>query len=182
MLVVNASNNDEDWAWLNAVNNGAVRIDNDRPSAQIQLPVKLRDLRDPQYGDECRVDIALQGPKSRDILLAMTEDAALVARIRKLPWAGLTQGELAGFDVIISRTGYTGERVAYELFVNPAHVVAFWQALVDAGTPLGMKPCGLAARDSTRTEAGLPLHGHELAGSSGSQTKRSRFCDVCEVV
>ncbi len=164
MLVVNASNNDKDWAWLNAVNDRSVRIDNDRPWVHIQTPVTLRDLRDPQHGNDCRVDIALQGPKSRDILLAMTNDDKLAAQLRKLPWAGLTRGNLAGFDVIISRTGYTGERVAYELFVNPAHAIGFWQALLQAGEPFGIKPCGLAARDSTRTEAGLPLHGHELAG------------------
>lgn len=164
MLVVNASNNDKDWAWLNAINDGQVRLDNDRPWAAIQHPVRLRDLRDPQWGDECRVDIALQGPRSTDILLALGGDAALAARIKKLPWAGLTQGRLGGFDLVISRTGYTGERTAYELFVHPQQAPAFWAALLAAGQALGLKPCGLAARDSTRTEAGLPLYGHELAG------------------
>ena len=167
MLVVNASNNDKDWAWLNAVNNGEVLIDLERPFAKIQHPVQLRDLRDRQWGNECRVDIPLQGPKSRDILLAMCDDDALASRIKKMPWAGLTQGTLAGFDVIISRTGYTGERVAYELFVHPDKAPEFWMAVMKAGEPFGIKPCGLAARDSTRTEAGLPLYGHELAGDLG---------------
>ena len=167
MLVVNASNNDKDWAWLNAVNNGEVLIDAERPFAKILHPVQLRDLRDRQWGDECRADIPLQGPRSRDILLAMGEDEALAKRINGLPWAGLTQGTLAGHDVIISRTGYTGERIAYELFVHPDQAPDFWQKVMAAGEPFGIKPCGLAARDSTRTEAGLPLYGHELAGQLG---------------
>ena len=164
LLVVNAANNDQDWAWLNAVNEGRVLIDLDRPGARIPHPVTLRDLRDPQWGDDCRVDIALQGPHSTDILLALCADPHLAKRIRGLAWARLTEGRLGDFDVIISRTGYTGERVAYELFVHPQQSPAFWQALVAAGEPFGLQPCGLAARDSTRTEAGLPLYGHELAG------------------
>jgi glycine hydroxymethyltransferase len=65
---------------------------------------------------------------------------------------------------VISRTGYTGERVAYELFVHPERSPNFWNDLLQAGQDYGLVPCGLAARDSTRTEAGLPLYGHELAG------------------
>jgi glycine hydroxymethyltransferase len=165
MLVVNASNNDKDWAWINAVNDGQVMIDRERPFAKIQHPVTLRDLRNRQWGDDCRVDIPLQGPASRDILLAMCADEALAKRIKALPWAGLTEGQLGGFDVIISRTGYTGERIAFELFVHPDKAPEFWNAVIKAGEPFGIKPCGLASRDSTRTEAGLPLYGHELAGA-----------------
>lgn len=164
MLVVNAANNDKDWAWLTAVNEGRVLIDQNRPGARIQHPITLRDLRDPQWGTDCRVDIALQGPRSTDILLALCDDPQLAARIKGLGWARLTEGKLGNFDIIISRTGYTGERVAYELFVHPEQSPAFWQALLSAGESLDLLPCGLAARDSTRTEAGLPLYGHELAG------------------
>ena len=106
----------------------------------------------------------LQGPKALDIVLSMVEDDAFAQRLKKLRWAGVTQGNLGGFDVIISRTGYTGERVAFEIFVHPEQSPALWKALIAAGEPFGIKPCGLAARDSTRTEAGLPLYGHELAG------------------
>jgi glycine hydroxymethyltransferase len=165
MLVVNASNNDKDWAWVNAVNEGRVMIDAKRPFAKIQHPVTLKDLRDRQWGDECRVDIPLQGPASRNIVLAMCDDEALAKRVKTLPWAGLTEGKLAGFDVVISRTGYTGERVAFELFVHPDKAPDFWKAVIKAGESFGLKPCGLASRDSTRTEAGLPLYGHELAGA-----------------
>ncbi len=164
MMVVNASNNDKDWAWLNAVNNGEVSIDEKRPFAHIQHQVTLRDLRDPAHGEECRVDVPLQGPKSTDILLALVDDEALAQQIKKLPWAGLVEGRVAGLDVIISRTGYTGERIAYELFVHPEQAPHLWAKLVEVGEPLGLRACGLAARDSTRTEGGLPLYGHELAG------------------
>ncbi len=167
LLVVNASNNDKDWAWLNAVNNGEVMIDGKRPYAHIQHPVQLRNLRDRQWGDECRVDMPIQGPKSRDIILELCDDGDLARRIKALPWAGLTQGRLAGLDVIISRTGYTGERIAYELFVHPDKAPELWNALMEAGESYGLKPAGLAARDSLRTEAGLPLYGHEMAGDLG---------------
>lgn len=167
LLVVNASNNDKDWAWLNGVNAGRVLIDEKRPFARIQHPVTLRDLRDPAHGADCRVDVPLQGPKSRDILLSLISDDAFARRLKALPWAGVTSGQLGEFDVIISRTGYTGERIAYEIFVHPEQAPALWAKLIEAGEPFGLKPCGLAARDSTRTEAGLPLYGHELAGSLG---------------
>lgn len=164
MLVVNASNNDKDWAWINAVNQGDVLIDENRPWSKILHPATLRDLRDPKWGADCRVDIALQGPRSTDILLSICGDPSLAERIKALEWAQLTEGSLSGYDIIISRTGYTGERVAYELFVHPEQSPAFWQTLLDAGKVYGLIPCGLASRDSTRTEAGLPLYGHELAG------------------
>jgi glycine hydroxymethyltransferase len=164
MLVVNASNNDKDWAWLNAVNEGKVRISDTQAGTKIQHPAKLRDLRDLRWGDDCLVDLALQGPSSTDILLSICDDSELAASIAGLPWAGLTEGRLAGVSAVISRTGYTGERVAYEIFVHPNDTPGFWNTLMEAGEPYGIRPAGLAARDSTRTEAGLPLYGHELAG------------------
>ena len=166
LVVVNASNNDKDWAWLNAVNEGRVMIDADRPWARVQHPANLRDLRDPRHGADCRVDIALQGPRSADILNALAgNDPTFAKRLKALPWAGVMRANPGGFDLIISRTGYTGERVAYELFIHPDRAVDLWNALMAAGEPFGMKPCGLASRDSTRTEAGLPLYGHEMAGA-----------------
>jgi glycine hydroxymethyltransferase len=74
------------------------------------------------------------------------------------------EGVFGGFDLVVSRTGYTGERVAYELFIHPERSVDLWTALLSAGGPFGLKPVGLGARDSLRTEAGLPLYGHEMAG------------------
>jgi glycine hydroxymethyltransferase len=182
MLVVNASNNDKDWAWLTAVNEGRVLIDTERPWARLQHSAIVRDLRDPQHGEDRRVDIALQGPRAADILVALSgEDPAFARRLRSLPWAGVMRGQPDGFDLIISRTGYTGERVAYELFVHPDRVVALWDALMRAGEAFGLKPCGLASRDSTRTEAGLPLYGHELAGAHGLNPADAGFVSFVKV-
>ncbi|HEX3053711.1 MAG TPA: glycine cleavage system aminomethyltransferase GcvT, partial [Aggregatilineaceae bacterium] len=162
ILVVNASNNDKDWAWLNALKNGAVMADPARP--YVTLPGKddfvLRDLRDPAQGDERRVDIALQGPDSQKILLALHGSAEDKARVKALAWAGVTRATLGGYDLVVARTGYTGERVAYEIFINPDKAPALFKDLIEGGAT----PIGLAARDSLRTEAGLPLYGHELAG------------------
>jgi glycine hydroxymethyltransferase len=164
LIVINASNNDKDWAWMNAVNEGKVAVDATRPWARNTAPCLLRDLRDLKWGDECRVDIALQGPKSRDILVSICDDKAAAAKLNKLPRTDVMRTTLKGFDVIISRTGYTGESIAYELFVHPKKAPAFWDLLMEVGPAFGMKPIGLGARDSLRTEAGLPLYGHELAG------------------
>lgn len=175
MLVVNASNNDKDWAWLNAVNEGRVQISQERPWSKIQSATLLRDLRDPRWGEECLVDLALQGPAATEIILSLCDEEELGRRIKRLPWAGLTEGMLSGCQVVISRTGYTGERVAYELFVHPGKTTEFWKILMESGEPFGLRPCGLAARDSTRTEAGLPLYGHELAGPLGLNPTEAAF-------
>ncbi|MBP7686990.1 MAG: serine hydroxymethyltransferase [Thermoflexales bacterium] len=164
LIVINASNNDKDWAWMNAVNEGKVSIDSKRPWARNTAPCVLRDLRDLKWGDECRVDIALQGPKSKDMLVSICDNKAEAAKLNKMPRTDVMFATLKGFDVIVSRTGYTGETVAYELFVHPQKAPAFWDMLMEVGAAFGMKPIGLGARDSLRTEAGLPLYGHELAG------------------
>jgi len=181
LVVVNASNDDKDWAWLNAVKDGQVRIDNARPWAlAFGRTCRLRNLRDPKAGDEQRVDIALQGPKSRDILLALGCDAGTAGRLKKLPWAGVMEGTFGGLDLVVSRTGYTGERVAFELFVHPEKSVELWKALSKVGAPLGLRPIGLGARDSLRTEAGLPLYGHEMAGSLGLGVGHAGFGSYCK--
>jgi glycine hydroxymethyltransferase len=169
LIVVNAANDEKDWAWVNAVREGKVCIDRERPGAQApgRAGVILRNLRDRSSGAEMRVDIALQGPKSRQILLALGGDAETKKRITRLARTGLCDAVLGGFDLVVARTGYTGETVAYELFVHPDRAADLWQALLKAGEPLGLKPTGLAARDSLRTEAGLPLYGHEFAGPLG---------------
>ncbi len=165
MLVVNAANEAKDWAWLNAVLEGRVCVDNDRPWAlTFGRNCRLRNLKDSGEGADMRIDLALQGPKSLDILLALGSDEKTEAKLKLLPWAGLMEGVFGGFDLIVSRTGYTGERVAYELFIHPDRSVELWHKLHEVGESHGIKPVGLGARDSLRTEAGLPLHGQELAG------------------
>ena len=165
MVVVNASNDDKDWAWLNSVRTGTVIVDSQRPWAKAYGGnVLLRNLRDPKEGKDMRLDVALQGPKSREILVSLGCDAWTRKKIMALKRTDLCEGVVGGFDLVISRTGYTGERMAFELFVHPSKTVELWNALLAAGKPLGMKACGLGARDSLRTEAGLPLYGHEMGG------------------
>lgn len=174
-IVVNASNADKDWAWLNAVNNGEVLLDRQRLDLRVLRPATLRNLKDRSSGDDMRVDLALQGPASLAILQSLTGDARLRDQLARLRRTGVTECVLAGFDLVIARTGYTGEDIGYELFVHPDRAVAFWETLLAAGQPSGLQPAGLAARDSTRTEAGLPLYGHELAGPFNISPAGARF-------
>ncbi|PWH12523.1 MAG: glycine cleavage system aminomethyltransferase GcvT [Anaerolineae bacterium] len=176
LLVVNASNDDKDRAWLEAVRDGTVKVDTARPWARaFGYNALIRNLRDPQAGGEMRINIALQGPRSTEILLALGGAPQELERIQALKRTHLCDAHLGSkennigepFDLIISRTGYTGEKVAYELFVHPERAVEFWQALLRVGAPFGLKPVGLGARDSLRTEAGLPLYGHEMGVGSG---------------
>lgn len=165
LVVVNASNDDKDRTWLNAVREGKVKVDNDRPGSRaFGYNVVFRNLRDPKEGKDMRVDIALQGPRSRDILLALGCDAKTRKQIMALKRTQLCDAVVGGFDMIVSRTGYTGEKMAFELFVHPNKIVDLWNALMSAGKDFGLKPCGLGARDSLRTEAGLPLYGDEMGG------------------
>jgi len=173
-MVVNAANNDKDWAWVNAVRKGQVMIDPERPWSRAlgTETVAIRDLRDPALGVETRVQLALQGPRSRDILLSMLDGATspdgpadpLHEPLLEMKRNEILRGRLAGYDLYLARTGYTGEPVAFEIFVHPAAAAALWHALLEHGERVGLCPVGLAARDSLRTEAGLPLYGHELAG------------------
>jgi len=173
LVVVNASNDDKDWGWLNAVRDGLVRVDNARPGAKVYgRGVLLRNLRDPQQGADMRVDIALQGPKSREILLSLGCDPATRKRIMALKRTELCGAIVGGFDLVVSRTGYTGEKMAFELFVHPDRSADLFKVLLQAGGPLGIKPCGLGSRDSLRTEAGLPLYGHEMGAGSGKHDSR----------
>jgi len=164
LAVVNAANAEKDWAWLNAVNEGLTPIDHTHPHRRLPGRVRLRDLKDPASGEDQRVDLALQGPASRALLQALAPDQKARDALRRLRRTDHLEVELAGRKVIVARTGYTGEALGYELLVHPEEAAFLWQALLEKGQPQGMLPCGLAARDSTRIEAGLPLYGHELAG------------------
>ena len=176
LVVVNASNDAKDWAWLNAVREGKVLIDPKRPWIKaFGSKVTLRNLRDPKEGKDMRVDIALQGPKSRDILLALGCDAATSKKVKALKRTELCEAVIGGFDLVVSRTGYTGEKMAFELFIHPEKAAALWEALCKVGEPLGMKACGLGARDSLRTEAGLPLYGHEMGGEDNFSVAEGGF-------
>jgi glycine hydroxymethyltransferase len=179
LIVVNASNNDKNWAWLNAVKSGEVAIDRAYPARRASGTdqCELRDLRAASSGPDQRLDIALQGPESLNILQAMTADTNVKTALKALAWAGVTRVTLENFDLIVSRTGYTGERTAFELFVHPDQAAALFERLIE----LGAVPCGLAARDSLRTEFGLPLYGHELAGDLALNPADAGFANYVKV-
>jgi len=178
LLVVNAANTEKDWAWLNAVNEREVRLDDLRPWVRANFQADLRDLHDPRESYAWLAELALQGPRSRDILLALLDAAPpssavteIRGRLLALKRTGVMEAQIPSdrapgsvFDLIIARTGYTGERMSFELFVHPDVLGALWEQLLEVGAPFGLRPIGLGARDSLRIEAGLPLYGHELAG------------------
>ena len=164
LVVVNAANEEKDWDWLNAVNGRRVVIDRARPWVQVEAPAILRNLKDPASGERQKRDLALQGPASLPTLLALADGEAFRTELSRLRRTDLLEGSLAGIPVVIARTGYTGEEWGYEIFVHPDQAPALWDRILEAGERFGVKPAGLGARDSTRTEAGLPLYGHELAG------------------
>ena len=164
LIVVNAANAEKDLAWLLAVCAGRVAIDRDNPGILIRCSVTIRDLKAPTSGADQRVNIALQGPRARRILGRLVDDPGSRRTLFRLGRTGVAEIEAAGVSVIAARTGYTGERLAFELLVQPDDAVHLWDRILEVGAPLGAKPCGLAARDSLRIEAGLPLYGHELAG------------------
>jgi aminomethyltransferase len=101
--------------------------------------------------------LALQGPRSRDILIALGASEAFLALTR----FGVAHGTLAGIDLTVARTGYTGED-GFELFCPSASAPQLWAALVEAGRAFELEPIGLGARDTLRLEARLSLYGHEI--------------------
>jgi glycine cleavage system T protein len=175
MMVVNAANADRDMAWLQAVHSGEFRIDRQHPDIEAPGPVLIRDLRHPTSGLDRRINLALQGPSSLEILQSLAKGNTKTRNLARLRKMEFTQMELAGLDLIIARTGYTGEKIGFELFVHPDEAPKFWNLLLKKGRSLGLRPAGLGSRDSLRTEAGLPLHGHELAGPLDITPKEAGF-------
>lgn len=136
LLVVNASNTDKDFAYVQSVKGGFdVRLDNasDRYS-----------------------QLALQGRQAIPILQPLTG----------LPLAGMKSftflfGKVAGKECLVSRTGYTGED-GFEVYTLDPEPAVLWDSLLEKGTPLGLQPVGLGARDTLRLEAKLPLYGNDI--------------------
>jgi len=159
LLVVNAVNEAKDWEWLTGVNEGRYLIDREIPARRPSSKVTIQDLK----RDHGVIDLALQGPRSLEILnrILSPEDRRAVASLERTEFCELT---VEGHQLIVARTGYTGEPVGYEIYVGGHSSGWMWGRLLEVGRALGLLPCGLAARDSTRTEAGFPLYGHEFAG------------------
>ncbi len=106
--------------------------------------------------------LALQGPRAQAILETTAGITGLAVALRDLPYYAAAPARFGGGRILIARTGYTGED-GFELLVDAAAGPALWDALLAAGGPLGIVPAGLAARDTLRLEAGMPLYGHELS-------------------
>ena len=109
-------------------------------------------------------NVAVQGPKSRDILREIVWTPPAQPSLEELGWFRFTIGRIGGYEgpsVVVSRTGYTGE-LGYEVFCHPKDAVAVFDAIWKAGEPHGLKPLGLEALDMVRIEAGLVFAGYEF--------------------
>ena len=142
LLVINASNIDKDLAHMRAVH------------AEAGLDCTLTDVSDQT------ALLALQGPRALDILGAVTD--TVPDDLGYYRFVAPADGAFLGLsDVLISRTGYTGEP-GVEIYCRAEDAQAVWDALMAAGAPLGLRPAGLGARDTLRLEAGFCLYGNDL--------------------
>ena len=164
ILVVNAANNTKIKNWMNALFNNEICVDPEHTDRKVSGRPKVRDLRVADCKDDCRVDIALQGPKSLDVLFALIQDKETQSEITDLRPFQFMETDIENIMCLVSHTGYTGAEIGFELFVQPEKASQLWETILQAGKPQGLLPCGLGSRDSLRIEAGLPLYGHELAG------------------
>jgi len=139
LLCVNAANTDKDFDWLKKLLDESELTD-----------LKLIN-RSSEYAQ-----LALQGPKAEQILAQLTE-----TDLSQIKYYRFAEGQVAGVETIISRTGYTGED-GFELYCPTAGAVELWQQLVRVGEPLGLLPTGLGARDTLRLEKAYALYGHEI--------------------
>lgn len=140
MLVVNAANLEKDRDWILSWNDLDAELDDQSEKTAL---------------------IAIQGPKSPEILRELTD-----TDIDGIKFYHFEQGSVDGVkDVIISATGYTGEK-GYELYLSSQNAPAIWDSLMEAGEAYGIKPAGLAARDTLRLEAGLCLYGNDIDDTS----------------
>ena len=165
MVIVNAVNTEEDLAWLKALSTapGRYKLDNLDSWPRLDAVAEVRDLKAKASGGDRRVDLALQGPRSRELLMKLADSAGDRLKVRNLQKSQLASVKLAGRPMYVARTGYTGEPMGFEVYLHPDWATEFWNAAVAEKAT----PCGLGARDSLRTEAGFPLYGHEIAGKLG---------------
>jgi len=167
MVIVNAANEPKIKAYFNALLNDQVIIDLEDPTKKLAFKPHIRDMRNPQTGSDCRVDIALQGPASKNVLLSLIKEDNTFRQIETLKPFKFVEAKIENIKCIVSATGYTGAKISFELFLHPEKAPQLWKMLLQKGDKSGLKPCGLGSRDSLRIQAGLPLYGHELAGEFG---------------
>jgi aminomethyltransferase len=149
LLVVNASRTEADVAWLR-----------DR-AARCPRPDDLR-MTDASHNYAA---VAVQGPRVREFIdrcvPGVSNCAARVGCVTDLKKNQIGGFPVHGAELLVSRTGYTGED-GFEIIGRDESVRQIWDALLEIGKPFGIKPCGLGARDTLRTEVCYPLYGHEL--------------------
>jgi aminomethyltransferase len=137
LLVVNASNIDKDFNWIQKfASNFNATLTN--------------------HSDACSL-LAIQGPNAEKTIQKLTS-----TNLSEIPYYHFTEGTVAGIDnMIISNTGYTGAG-GFELYVKNEHALALWNALFEAGAEHQIKPIGLGARDTLRLEKGFCLYGNDI--------------------
>ncbi|WP_421945103.1 glycine cleavage system aminomethyltransferase GcvT [Pedobacter sp.] len=136
MLVVNASNIEKDWNWIQQFNDKAVEMHNISDKTSL---------------------LAIQGPKAADALQSLTE-----VDLASMEYYTFVKGTFAGVEnVVISATGYTGAG-GFEIYFDNEHADKIWNAIFEAGAPNNIKPIGLGARDTLRLEMGFCLYGNDI--------------------
>lgn len=140
LLVVNAGTTDKDWEWISSHQQSSDNVELRNASAEF-----------------CQ--IALQGPDALSILQKLTRTP-----LAEIKYYHFREGQVDGVNAIISRTGYTGED-GFEVYAGPDKAEQLWNKMLEAGdfgADEGVLPCGLAARNTLRLEAGMCLYGHEI--------------------
>jgi aminomethyltransferase len=141
LLVVNASNIDSDYHWLQKNSTG--------------FNVVIKNISDQT------AELAVQGPNALSLLQKISDSSIQSLKFYQF----IPQIMLANqIPALISRTGYTGED-GFEIYLQPEYAIEVWELIIKTGTPLGILPVGLGARDTLRFEASLPLYGNELTRS-----------------
>ena len=136
MLVVNASNIDKDWDWIQKYNTANVEMHNISDKTSL---------------------LAVQGPKAADALQSLTD-----IDLASMEYYTFKKGKFAGIEnVVVSATGYTGAG-GFEVYFENEHADKMWEAIFNAGAEYGIKPIGLAARDTLRLEMGFCLYGNDI--------------------
>ena len=140
MLVVNASNIEKDWNWINSKNSHGVNIKNESNDYSL---------------------LAIQGPNAIEAMQNLTN-----VDLNQIPFYHFAVNNFAGFEnIIISATGYTGSG-GFEIYCKNSQVIDIWNEVFKAGEKFNIKPIGLAARDTLRLEMGYCLYGNDLNEST----------------
>jgi aminomethyltransferase len=136
MLVVNASNIEKDWNWIQKFNTEEVEMHNISDKTSL---------------------LAVQGPKAAEALQSLTD-----IDLASMEYYSFTKGTFAGVEnVVVSATGYTGAG-GFEIYCDNEHAGKVWDAVFEAGKPFNIKPIGLGARDTLRLEMGFCLYGNDI--------------------